>query len=593
MAILSQSRGGAIALLAGAMVGVILLNRRSRRGSRWAIVGLIMTVAALIVIVAGGRLFDRLLQSRSDISRKGYPKAAIWAQSFALWTKFPALGTGMGTYETAMSHYKTGGGEYVILHAENDYLELLVETGLIGFIVIGIWLFRFSWRLWSFALVEKMYEPELVLAGLAAVTAFAVHAVFEFVFHITATALLAAAILGLVAGNRDRIQALAAAPPLSRARISLNLLAGVALLTAGLLQGMAFWHWHRATEGGAASEIGPEFKRSVELWPWNDTREITLARAMVASGSNDTRAGQLRVVMEARERLQRALRWNPYSWQLRLERAWLDLASSPDRRRAHDEAFETVRLSPLQSKIPLRFAGQFVESDPDFALQMLRTIKAPDGATLAVMLRDCWQITGQTSDLWALTPDTVDGLTTLATFALEKNLAPLAVQAWQRLKGRMDPVRLAAKLIDAQRPDLALELLEKAPSTPASQLLTIRANIQAGDFERAMAIAEGLWQRSRYSQKILTPVSAAGDLYLHRARWKIDPRNRNAALQLAEKEFELPPGKRDLSLLNQLSLQFSDELRLTWIVYRTEADLKQYPAAADIALRLATAALAN
>ena len=185
------------------------------------------------------------------------------------------FGTGWGTFATAFDHYKSSGGDSTVLHAENDYLQLLVETGLFGALVLGRPLGRVVRAAIQFAWREALAEPELVFGAVAGLAAFALQAVFEFVFQITATALLAAALLGFVIGSRDQAHRPAVIPLPSGRRLLLNHLAAMVLLVAAVLQGAAWFHWQKSKTEKASAAKAQHIERSLQLWPWAVNRQIS------------------------------------------------------------------------------------------------------------------------------------------------------------------------------------------------------------------------------------------------------------------------------------------------------------------------------
>ncbi len=79
-------------------------------------------------------------------------------------------------------------------YAHNEYLQVLAELGVVGGLLLAALLAGVLWRLG-----RRCRSGGAVNAGaLAAVTALAVHAGFDFVWHIPAIPLLAAALAGLV-----------------------------------------------------------------------------------------------------------------------------------------------------------------------------------------------------------------------------------------------------------------------------------------------------------------------------------------------------------------------------------------------------------
>jgi O-antigen ligase len=586
MAVLSGSRGGVVALGAGAVAGVALLARRSQRRRRWLALGLVAMAVFAVLVTLGEPLLQRMAAMKTDLLDR-YPKLTIWQQSLSIVLKFPVFGAGWGSFNTIFNHAKTSGADYTVLHAENDYVQLLVEGGLLGALVCGGLLLRLLWRGAAFAWRERMEEPELVMSTLAALGAFAVHASFDFVGQIVSNSVLAAALLGFLTGSRVEPERPAVAPPPGRGRVALNLAAALALLTVALLQGAAFWQWHQGTRATNPAAQVEACRASLRLWPWATKRHVALVRAQAATFADLTRDRAVAPAQAAWAELNASLRRDPLNWELRLERAWLDLAFSTNAARARDEAWEVCRLMPLQPQVPLRFARQFIESDPDFTRHLLHSIRLEDARHLPLVFDVSWRLYHQAADLWNLTPDTPEGLLALGDFALEEKLLPLAAQAYQRIGPRFAPEKVAEKLLLAGRADLALAALPNPPATPSARIIAARAHLAQGQFGDAIRLAESTWRASPVEREIATPVAAPGTLEGQLGQWRGQPHNLLYARRVAEKVLLLPANERDLPLLRQLAVRFPGELRLRWILFDSERARGETEAAARAAIELA------
>ncbi|MBI4323896.1 MAG: O-antigen ligase family protein [Chloroflexi bacterium] len=584
-AVASGSRAGLLALLAGLSVWLLLLKKRTRSRTRWGAIGLVAILALALAVGAGELVIDRLMEAK--LGWPQFSKIDIWRQSLALFSRFVLFGTGWGTFATAFNHYKSGGGDSTVLHAENDYIQLLVETGLVGALVLGLVLSRVLRAAIQFAWREALAEPELVFGAVAGLAAFALQAVFEFVFQITATALLAAALLGFIIGSRDQARRPAVIPLPSGRRLLLNYLAAVVLLTAAVLQGAAWFHWQKAKAEKFSAAKAQHLVRSLQLWPWAVNRQITLTRTHVQVLSTQHPQDQRTLAKGFRPYLNRTLARDPYNWELRLERAWFDLAFATNSALAQAEALEVVKLNPRQPEIPLRFAAYFAERNPDRAWDFLRSVDPASPASMRRTLLLAWRISGDSAALWSLVPNTPSGLRILGDMAFERGLFPLAVQAYQRLPRHGDRVPLAEKFLQAKRPDLALALLPDAPATFDEKRLKAKAHWQMGHLMEAIRSAQSAWRSRRFATPTIAGNTALSDLESIRREWEKAPNNAGRAASLAERICREPPLARDLALLRQLSERFPDELRLRWLVFQTEFDLGHLEAAAQIAVELA------
>jgi O-antigen ligase len=223
----TQSRGGIAALGAGALAFTLLAVRSHRAVRAIAVVG----VAALLTI--GFSLLPTGFASRfsavgTELQTSG-SRPDIWAAGAALWRAFPWLGTGLGTYGDLSPATQPAAVPGRVEHAHCDPLELLVETGLVGSLLLLAAALAFAVPMLRRCLAETERERALLAAGgLAALTATAVHACVEFTLQIPANAAWTAAIAGaVVAVLRPRRN------PMASPRQGMALLA-VAVAAAGM-----------------------------------------------------------------------------------------------------------------------------------------------------------------------------------------------------------------------------------------------------------------------------------------------------------------------------------------------------------------------
>jgi O-antigen ligase len=235
----SLSRGGVVSLTAGLVTFAALRlfagRERPKRGlvaaGVTALLVLGLAVAALLPQEARARVGTLVTHDRGgpDPFRIG-----VWHDSLQLAASSAFLGSGMGAYEDALPRFKTGAGAHRVEHAENDWLELLCEGGLVG---AGCVLAAFV-TLVLVGLRRIRDEPHRLHRGLrsgalAGLTAVAVHSAVDFNLRIPSNALLAAGLLAFLLAPAD------GAPgegPRARGRLGrwlfVLLLAGVSALAA-------------------------------------------------------------------------------------------------------------------------------------------------------------------------------------------------------------------------------------------------------------------------------------------------------------------------------------------------------------------------
>ena len=105
----------------------------------------------------------------------------------------PILGTGVGTFWLVYPQYRSASDDSGGFHIHNDYLQLVVETGLPGgflFVMIIISLFLMMWKLLRCNLLSLKHRYELVAFFSGLITLF-VHSMFTFNFYILPIMLVA------------------------------------------------------------------------------------------------------------------------------------------------------------------------------------------------------------------------------------------------------------------------------------------------------------------------------------------------------------------------------------------------------------------
>jgi O-antigen ligase len=107
----------------------------ARRQSRAVMIGAVLGALALVAIAvqwAGG---DAALQRFGSDSDSLAMRLSIWSTCATVVRQFPLFGTGMNTLGTAMIVYQPP-AEVHYNEAHNDYLQLLVEGGLVTFALV-------------------------------------------------------------------------------------------------------------------------------------------------------------------------------------------------------------------------------------------------------------------------------------------------------------------------------------------------------------------------------------------------------------------------------------------------------------------------
>jgi len=107
------------------------------------------------------------------------------------------FGSGLGTYASVFQKYRASAPEYLVDFAHNDYLRLLAELGVIGFVLAGASVLVIRRRVVRAVATGPVTANRLMAAACAAsLLALMPDSSVDFDFHIPANAMLAAWIAG-------------------------------------------------------------------------------------------------------------------------------------------------------------------------------------------------------------------------------------------------------------------------------------------------------------------------------------------------------------------------------------------------------------
>ena len=146
---LSGSRGGMAAFVAQMVVlGVLLIRKREGSWKQPLMLGAFLAVVIVFLIWMGGNELTRRLVSIHSEAREeinGGVRLSIDRDCLRMLIKRPFLGWGLGAFPIVYPEFRSFYTTFFVNHAHNDYLQLLVETGLAGF-SIAVWFLVLMFR---------------------------------------------------------------------------------------------------------------------------------------------------------------------------------------------------------------------------------------------------------------------------------------------------------------------------------------------------------------------------------------------------------------------------------------------------------------
>jgi O-antigen ligase len=193
--VLSNSRGGILAMLAQVVIAMLLLIRWASLRIALAAV-LVAGVIAGTLWVGGDRLASNFGTPGNEAvatlttTRENASRNEIWRATLKLFAAHPLLGAGLGAYWIGITAYHDASGVLVPQEAHNDYLELLASGGVIG-LAIGVWfavtVIRLAKKnLWS----STGFVRALRLGAILGIAGVAVHSLFDFGLHLLGNAVV-------------------------------------------------------------------------------------------------------------------------------------------------------------------------------------------------------------------------------------------------------------------------------------------------------------------------------------------------------------------------------------------------------------------
>jgi O-antigen ligase/tetratricopeptide (TPR) repeat protein len=193
----SMSRNGVISLIVAAAITGIALYRRGTLGWQGWIVGALPLALFAVVLVFGFDLvYGRLATLHDADSFKS--RQQLTAATLRAWRNSPLLGTGAGTHEVVFPMYDESVSPVLAAQADNDYAQLLEETGITGAALVGAFAIGIGWL--AIRLATRGQTPLSIgvfglMFGLVAIS---IHSATDFGQRLPANGCLTATFCGLV-----------------------------------------------------------------------------------------------------------------------------------------------------------------------------------------------------------------------------------------------------------------------------------------------------------------------------------------------------------------------------------------------------------
>jgi len=191
---LSGSRGGMMAFIVEIVVlGVVLLKQRRIHRSSIGLSFFLLIVFGLLIWLGGSELTKRLAsinaEARQELS--GGMRMAIDRDGLRMFAQKPVRGWGLGVFPDVYPRYRSFYTNFFVNEAHNDYLQLLIEMGALGFATV-IWFIVLLYRR-AIKKLENWTEDingAIALATMLGSTGILVHSFVDFNLQLPANAAL-------------------------------------------------------------------------------------------------------------------------------------------------------------------------------------------------------------------------------------------------------------------------------------------------------------------------------------------------------------------------------------------------------------------
>jgi O-antigen ligase len=191
---LSGSRGGMAAFAVQIAIFFVFLFRERTQNRIALLMGAFLLIALASVAWIGGSDVSSRISTLADYKHPDLNadiRLKIDRDAMRMISARPLLGWGLGTFADVYPQFRSFYTNSLVNEAHNDYLQTLIETGIMGF-AIGIWLMVTAIR----GALRKMknwasdVNGIMALAALLGISGILVHSLVDFNLEVPANALL-------------------------------------------------------------------------------------------------------------------------------------------------------------------------------------------------------------------------------------------------------------------------------------------------------------------------------------------------------------------------------------------------------------------
>jgi O-antigen ligase len=196
--VLTRSRMGNTALFVSMLIAGLAALMLFRRSPRPTVVLIASLVAIDILIVGTWFGIEQVQERLTETSLATEQRDDVARDGLRLWRDYPLLGSGAGSFYATFPSRRGPDVSGVNYRAHNDFLQLLIESGAIGFLLLAVPVIVSL----TVAVRAQRERGNRLMRGLAfaatmGITAMLLHSTVEFNLQNTANAVLFMVVLAL------------------------------------------------------------------------------------------------------------------------------------------------------------------------------------------------------------------------------------------------------------------------------------------------------------------------------------------------------------------------------------------------------------
>ena len=199
--VMTHSRGGNIAFFASLGVAGVLFLLFARKKPRATVIFLSSLIILDIVLIGSWVGLSKVMTRLEQTSIQTELRDDVYRASIPVMQDYLFTGAGAGSFSQLMSGYKSDdlrGVGKEISYAFNDSIQIIVETGIVGFILLsGVVVYCFFIAIQRLRRDRSSLNHGLAFASLMGVTAIVIHSMVDYPMQMLATSSMFMVLLAL------------------------------------------------------------------------------------------------------------------------------------------------------------------------------------------------------------------------------------------------------------------------------------------------------------------------------------------------------------------------------------------------------------